>query len=347
PFDRSIFPVLPDAALWHRILEFCERTIIIDLILFNKNKEKVSFKKSTPEEIAATDVIKTLKKAEEIRKDRHRIFFIGHHEGYLGPYFVRSGIRKLGFDILGKNCNTIVGPRMLSNVVLRNGAANVGNLFITVPSQKTTAIQTQGLADELKKTAKRTQCLIKMPNSGLNIIRELDYDTFMNAFVNGNDKTFKTFTSSLNAKEAKEFKDYFDSYEFPESMKDFTIEDYNLFKNIMDDCFIIFPEGSRSYIEPDGSVVMKYFNPRYFDAYMKPGDYVIPINVAGGSDFARGWVLRRAIMGIAMDDPFEVTAKMMKNSEDIGIDVMKKVAALPNIKKVFFKEEIQFKNRKN
>ena len=76
----------------------------------------------------------------KIKNKGHRVFFIGHHEGYLGPYFIRSVIRKLGFDSLTKNCNTIVGPRMFSNVVLRNGAANVGNLFVTVPSQKTTAI---------------------------------------------------------------------------------------------------------------------------------------------------------------------------------------------------------------
>jgi len=347
PFHRNIFPVLPDDAFWHRVWEFCEKRYVLDIILNNRDGKQVSFKKSAREEIESTDVIKTLKKLTDIKiNKRRRIFFIGHHEGYLGPYFVRSAIRKLGFDALTKNCNTVVGPRMLSNVVMRNGAANVGNLFMTVPSQKTTVIQTHGLADELKKTAKRTQCLIKMPNSGLKLMRELDYHTFMNAFVNGDDKSFKTFTSSLDSKEAKEFKNYFDAYDFSESMKDFNIEDYNIFKNVMDECFLIFPEGSRSDFDADGSVVMKYFNPKYFDAYMRPGDYIAPINVAGGSDFARGWRLRYATLGVSMDDPFEVTAKMMKNFEETGISVMKKIAALPNIKKVLFKEEVQFRRKK-
>lgn len=343
PFNRSIFPVLPDFAFWHKLFEFLEGRVIIDIILFNKNKKQVSFKKSAPEEISSTDVIKTLKNLNEIKKKKRRIFFVGHHEGYLGPYFVRSVIRKLGFDTLAKNCNTIVGPRMLSNVVMRNGAANVGNLFITVPSQKTTAIQTQGLVEELKKTAKRTQCLIKMPNSGLKLINELDYNTFMKAFVNGNSESFKTFTSSLDSEELKEFKNYFKAYDFSESMQDLSIEDYNLFKNIMDECFLLFPEGSRSNIDHDGSVVMKYFNPKYFAAYMRPGDYIAPISVAGGSDFARGWILRSATFGISIGDPFEVTAKMMKNFEEAGISVMRKIAALPNIKKVLFKEDVQFK----
>jgi len=128
-------------------------------------------------------------------------------------------------------------------------------------------------------------------------------------------------------------------------MKEFSIEDYNLFKNVMGESFLIFPEGSRSYIDPDGSVVMKYINPKYFDAYMRPGDYIAPINLVGGSDLTRGWKLRKAKLGISMDDPFEVTPVMLKNFEEAGLDVMKKIANLPNIKDVRYKEEIQFKKR--
>jgi len=342
PFNRNIFPVLPDSAFWHKFFEFLEKKKVIDIILVNKNKTKTSFKKADKDEIASTDVIKILTHLVKIKNSGHRIFFIGHHEGYLGPYFVRSVVRKLGFDTLTKNCNTVVGPRMLSNIVLRNGAANVGNLFLTVPSQKTTAIQTDGLADELRKTAKRTQCLIKMPNSGLKLIRQFDYSDFMNAFVNGCDETFNIYASSLNFKEIKELKAFFKSYNFCESMKDFSIEDYNLFKGAMGESFLIFPEGSRSNIDPDGSVVMKYINPKYFDAYMRPGDYIAPINLVGGSDLTRGWKLKRATLGISMDEPFEVTANMLKNFEESGLDVMKKIAALPNIKVVRYKEEIQF-----
>lgn len=346
-FDRNIFPVLPDSAFWHKFFEWCERKKLIDIILVDRNKKRTSLKHGTAEEIASTDVIKILHRLVVIKNRGRRIFFIGHHEGYLGPYFVRSVIRRLGFDVLTKNCNTVVGPRMLSNVVLRNGAANVGNLFLTVPSQKTTVIQTHGLAEELRKTSKRTQCLIKMPDSGLKMIRKFSYSEFMGAFVNGDDRTFKIYTSSLKPAEIKELKTFFKLYSFSETMKDFSREDYDLFKNVLGESFLIFPEGSRSNIDPDGSVVMKYINPRYFEAYMRPGDYIAPINLVGGSDLTRGWRLRAARLGISMDDPYEVTEEMLKNFEESGLDVMKKIAALPNIKTVRFKKEIQYGQRKS
>ncbi|MCU0845883.1 MAG: hypothetical protein MUC76_13270 [Spirochaetes bacterium] len=340
-FHRNIFPVLPDSAFWHKFFEFLERRKVIDIILVNKNKKRTSLKSGTPHEIESTDVMGILRRLAAIKNSGRRIFFIGHHEGYLGPYFMRSVIRKLGFDTLTKNCNTVVGPRMFSNLVLRNGAANVGNLFLTVPSQKTTSIQTRGLAGELRKTAKRTQCLIKMPDPGLKMILENDYADFMNAFVRGDAKSFEICTSSLNQDELRELRAFFIKYGFAETMKEFSVEDYTLFKNVLGESFLIFPEGSRSYVDPDGAVVMKYINPKYFEAYMRPGDYIAPVNLVGGSDLTRGWRLRRARLGISMDDPFEVTARMLKNFEEAGLAVMQKIAALPNIKIVRFKEEIQ------
>ena len=342
PFHRNIFPVLPDSAFWHKFFEYLERKKITDIILVNKDQRRTSFKNGSPEEIASTDVNRILNDLAEIKKSGRRIFFVGHHEGYLGPYFVRSVVRKLGFDILTKNCNTVVGPRMFSNIVLRNGAANVGNLFITVPSQKTTAIQTHGLADELRKTAKRTQCLIKLPYSGLKMIEKYDYAQFISAFVNGDDESFNAHTSALGADEIKELKEFFSIYNFSESMKNLSIEDYDLFKKVMGETFLIFPEGSRSNIDPDGAVVMKYINPRYMDAYMRPGDYIAPISLAGGSDITRGWRLSPAVMGISMDEPVEVTANMLENFEVAGIEIMKKIASLPNIKEVRFSEEVQY-----
>ncbi len=341
-FDRNIFPVLPDSAFWHRFFEWCEHKKLIDIIFVDRDKKQTSLKKSSREEIASTDVMKILKNLVEIKNRGHRIFFIGHHEGYLGPYFVRRVIRLLGFDNLAKNCNTIVGPRMLSNVVLRNGAANVGNLFLTVPSQKTTVIQTHGLAEELRKTSKRTQCLIKMPDSGLKLVKQFGYNEFMNAFVFGNDETFRKGTASLTPGETRELKSFFKTYNFAETMKEFNIADYNIFRKVLGECFLIFPEGSRSNIEPDGTVVMKYINPKYFEAYMRPGDYIAPINLVGGSDLTRGWRLRAATLGISMDTPYKVTAEMMKNYEESGLEAMRKIAALPNIKPVKFSKEVQF-----
>ncbi|MBF0227334.1 MAG: hypothetical protein HQK76_17960 [Desulfobacterales bacterium] len=344
-FDRCIFKVLPDSAFWHKFFERAEKKNVIDIILVDKNGSRVSFKNSNSDAIEKTEVIQILKRISDIKNKGYRIFFVGHHEGYLGPYFVRSVIRKLGFHNLAKNCNTIVGPRMFSNVVLRNGAANVGNLFITMPSQKTTAIKTDGLADELKKTAKRTQCLIKLPESGLYLIKKLDYEEFMKVLTDKDTDKFQKHTSFFDAKHAEELTSYFETENFVESMQDFKREDYDIFKTVMKESFLIFPEGSRSYTDPDGAVVMKYVNPKYLQTYMRPGDYIAPISLVGGSDITRGWRLRPGKLGISLGNPFEVTADIIANYETEGVNIMRKIAELPNIKEVRFKPEIQFKKK--
>ena len=344
-FDRCIFPVLPDSAFWHKFFENAERRNVTDIFLVESSGNRVSFKHSPPETIAATEVVHILKRLSTIKNNGRRIFFVGHHEGYLGPYFVRSVIRKLGFHDLAKNCNTVVGPRMFSNVVIRNGAANVGNLFFTVPSQKTTSIKTEGLAEELRKTARRTQCLIKMPDAGLYLIKKLGYDDFMKVFVNSDTETFTQYTSFLDAEHIEELAGFLETENFSEAMKDFHREDYRLFKNIMHECFLIFPEGSRSYSDADGAVVMKYINPKYMQAYMRPGDYIAPVNLVGGSDITRGWRLRSAPLGISMAEPIEVTPKLLENYEEEALNVMRTIAGLPNIKNVRFKDEVQFKRQ--
>jgi hypothetical protein len=335
-FDRCIFPVLPDTAFWHKFFEYQERKNVIDIILVARNGERVSFKNDDPKKIRASEVVRILQKISAIKKMGRRIFFIDHHEGYLGPYFVRSVLRKLGFDNLTKNCNTIVGPRMFSNVVIRNGAANVGNLFLTVPSQKTTTIRTEGLADELKKTAKKTQCLIKLPDAGLMMIEKLDYQEFMSTMLALDFANLERYTSTLTPEKIDELKGFLKAENYADAMKDFKQEDFDLFKNIMREPFLLFPEGSRSRSGPDGEVIMKYVNPKYMQAYMRPGDYIAPVNLVGGSDITRGWRLRRAKLGISLDEPFEVTAKMIENYKEEGLNVMRKIAALPNIKKVVF-----------
>jgi hypothetical protein len=340
-FDNSIFPVLPDTAFWHKFFEFAERRKVIDIIMVNKDGHQVSFKHGRPEDIAGTDAVRILKALSTIKNQGRRIFFVGHHEGYLGPYFVRSVIRKLGFHLLTKNCNTIVGPRMFSNLVLRNGAANVGNLFVTVPSQKTTAIRTSGLAEELKKIARRTQCLVKLPDAGLYLIRKFSYDDFMKVVVNGRTDELARHTPLMDAGTQKDLVDFLESENFSEAMRDFSRKDYDLFKQIMKESFLIFPEGSRSYTDPDGAVVLKYINPKYLQAYMRPGDVIAPISLVGGSDIARGWHLHSATLGISMGEPVDVTAEMLENYEEEGVAIMKGIAGLPNIKMVRFKEEVQ------
>ena len=48
-----------------------------------------------------------------------------------------------------------------------------------------------------------------------------------------------------------------------------------------------------------------------------------------------------------MGDPVEVTDKMIEDYEEEGINIMRKIAQLPNIKMVRFKEEIQYKRAAN
>lgn len=337
-FDRCIFPVLPDSAFWHKFFEYQERKKVIDIILVAKNGDRLSFRHGDKKDIISSEVVRILQKISAIKKAGRRIFFIGHHEGYLGPYFVRSVLRKLGFDNLTKNCNTIVGPRMFSNVVIRNGAANVGNLFLTVPSQKTTTIKTEGLAEELRKTARKTQCLIKLPDAGLMLVEKLDYEEFMSKIFSKGMTNLERYTSLLTSGDADGLTSFLKDENYVDALKDFKKEDFYLFKNIMRECFLLFPEGSRSHTGPNGEVIMKYVNPKYMQAYMRPGDYIAPVNLVGGSDLTRGWRLRPARLGISLDEPFEVTSEMIENYEVEGLNVMRKIAALPNIKKVLFNQ---------
>ena len=105
--------------------------------------------------------------------------------------------------------------------------------------------------------------------------------------------------------------------------------------------FLIFPEGSRSYIDKNGDVTMKYVNPRFMQAYIRPGDIILPLNLVGGSDITKGLLLSVANMGLSVAEPYEVTQDMIDNYEVEGVNVMRKIAALPNIKRVFFDENIQ------
>ncbi len=338
-FNRCIFPVLPDTAFWHKFFEYQERKQVIDIVLVDRNGERLSFRHGNADAIRSSEVVRILQRISAIKASGRRVFFIGHHEGYLGPYFVRSALRKLGFDNLAQNCNTIVGPRMFSNLVLRNGAANVGNLFVTVPSQKTTEIRTEGLADALQQTARKTRCLIKLPDAGLKLIETLDYDAFMASVVNGDSQSHKHHTALIEPEKAADLKAFLDTENYGDVMSDFTPQDFDLFKTIMRECFLLFPEGSRSHTGENGEVIMKYVNPKYMPAYMRPGDYIAPVNLVGGSDLTkRGWRLSPARLGISLDDPFEVTSEMIDNYHEEGLNVMRKIAALPNIKPVVFNQ---------
>ena len=340
-FNRSISPVLADSALWHKLFVFLERRNIKDIILVDKKKRRVSINQDSKHAAESSQVVRTLYEASVLKAKGHRIFIIGHHEGYLGPYFVRSVFRKLGFDNLTGNCNTVVGPRMFSNLVLKSGASNVGNLFLTLPSQKTTQVKEAGLAEALQKNARRTQFLIKMPNAGLKLIEAMSFEDFVSSVINYKTNSALHASDLLTQDEKNEIIAYLDNIHEFETLNGLDQEDYELFKSVMYEPFLLFPEGSRSYTDEKGDVTMKYVNPRYMEAYLRPGDVILPVNLVGGSDITNGWRLSPAVLGLSVASPYEVNAEMISNFETEGLNVMRKIADLENIKRVTFDESIQ------
>tara|TARA_R110001592_G_scaffold248308_1_gene510562 strand:- start:23592 stop:25295 length:1704 start_codon:yes stop_codon:yes gene_type:complete len=345
PFSisRSLSPVLPDSRLWHKFFDILERRHIKDLILVSESGERTSFKYDPQYLIDSCEVKQRLYQASLLKSTGRRVFIIGHHESYVGPYLVRSVLRRLGFENLAANCNTVVGPKMFSNIVLKNGASNVGNLFLTLPSQKTTVVNEKDLATALAKTARQTQFLIKMPNQVLRLIEGMSYHDFMNRLVRFERISFEEITNELIPEDKFVVREYFNFAHENHALDELEREDFELFKKVMYEPFLIFPEGSRSYVEKNGDITMKYVNPRFMQAYLRPGDVILPLNLVGGSDITKGLLLSVANMGLSVGEPFEVSQVMIDNYEVEGLNVMRKIAALPNIKQVFFDEDIQGK----
>ncbi len=345
-FNRSISPVLEDSAMWHKIFVFLEKKNIADIVLVGDEDKRISLNDDSKAVVGSSQVVRTLYEVSVLKAAGHRVFIIGHHDGYLGPYFVRSVLRRLGFENLAASCNTVVGPRMFSNIVLKSGASNVGNLFLTLPSQKTTAVKANGLAEELQKTARRTQFLIKMPNAGLKMIEKMTYSEFMGSILNDDNQRFDAATVDLDEADKQNLSEYLNLSRQSSGVADLDRADYYLFKSIMYEPFLIFPEGSRSYKEENGDITMKYVNPRYMQAYLRPGDVILPVNLVGGSDITNGWRLSPATLGLSVGKPYQVDAEMIENYEIEGLEVMKTIAALPNIKKVHFSSDVQAGSRR-
>ena len=355
-FKRSLSPVLPDRALWHKLFGILEARYIQDIILVDEDGKQTSFKNDSKRQIESSHSVRHLYEASVLKAHGHRVFIIGHHEGYLGPYFVRSALRRLGFDNLAENCNTVVGPRMFSNIVLKNGASNVGNLFLTLPSQKTTVVNEKRLATALSKTARQTQFLIKMPNAGLKLIEQFSHKDFMQLILNYPDLGSEQaeFNIGLNwldevltEEERNEFIAYLHATNAIKVMADFDKQDYDLFKQVMHEPFLIFPEGSRSYVSKDGSVTLKYFNPKYLQAYMRPGDVILPLSLVGGSDIIKGVKLLKGKLGLSLGSPYEVTAEMIENYSIEGVEIMRNIANLANIKNVELSDAVQAGEKKD
>lgn len=349
-FKRSLSPVLPDRALWHKLFGLLESHYIQDVILVDDDGKQTSFKHGSKKQVESSHSVRHLYEASVFKAHGHRVFIIGHHEGYLGPYFVRSALRRLGFDNLVENCNTVVGPRMFSSLFLKSGASNVGNLFLTLPSQRTTKVNEDGLAEALQQSARRTQFLIKMPDVGLKLIEQFSYRDFMALIANYSTLATETELKSsgltwlqevLTDLEVAELVEYLASSDAARVMADFDKQDYDLFKQVMHEPFMIFPEGSRSYVEENGDVTLKYFNPKFLQAYLRPGDVIMPLSLVGGSDILQGVKLKQGKLGLSLGTPYEVTADMIDNFAIEGVEVMRNIANLTNIKNVRLNDSVQ------
>lgn len=357
-FKRSLSPVLPDRALWHKLFGLLESHYIQDVVLVDDDGKQTSFKQGTKKQVESSHSVRHLYEASVLKAHGHRVFIIGHHEGYLGPYFVRSALRRLGFDNLVENCNTVVGPRMFSSLFLKSGASNVGNLFLTLPSQRTTKVNEDGLAEALQKSARRTQFLIKMPDVGLKLIEQFSYRDFMDLIANYSNlvtetepeiKTEPTLQSSglswlqevLTEVEVGELIEYLTTCDAANVMADFDRQDYDLFKHVMHEPFMIFPEGSRSYVEENGDITLKYFNPKFLQAYLRPGDVILPLSLVGGSDIMQGVKLKQGKLGLSLGTPYEVSAAMIDDFAVEGVEVMRNIANLTNIKQVRLSDSVQ------
>jgi hypothetical protein len=349
-FKRSLSPVLSDRALWHKLFGVLESRYIQDIVLVDHDGKQTSFKDDSKRQVESSHSVRHLYEASVFKAHGHRVFIIGHHEGYLGPYFVRSALRRLGFDNLAENNNTVVGPRMFSSLLLKSGASNVGNIFLTLPSQRTTKVNEDSLAAALQKSARRTQFLIKMPDVGLKLIEQFSYRDFMQLILhyqNLHDEQVKLNSSLswidevLSADETAELVGYLSDSDAVHVAAELDKQDYDLFKQVMHEPFLIFPEGSRSYVEDNGDITLKYFNPKYLQAYLRPGDVILPLSLVGGADILQGIKLTKGKLGLALGEPYKVSAEMIENYAEEGIEVMRNIANLPNTKKVHLSDAVQ------
>ena len=86
--------------------------------------------------------------------------------------------------------------------------------------------------------------------------------------------------------------------------------------------------------------------PRGRLAYLRPGDVILPVDLVGGSVITNGWLLSPAVLGFSVGKPYQVNAEMIENYETEGLEVMKTIAALPNIKNVHFSSDVQAGSRR-
>jgi hypothetical protein len=94
-------------------------------------------------------------------------------------------------------------------------------------------------------------------------------------------------------------------------------------------------------VDANGDITLKYFNPKFMQAYLRPGDVILPLSLVGGSDIMQGMKLIRGKLGLALGSPYEVTQEMIDNYASEGVEVMRNIANLTNIKKVRLNDSVQ------
>ena len=334
---RVITPVTPDKSFLHKLLLFLENVFMVDLVLVDLSTYKqTSALQDKQTDIVASDAVKMLTIIKRLKARKKRIFFVGHHEGYVGPYFLRTVIRRLGFDDLGANCNSIIGPKMLSNIAFKKIANNIGNSFLVLPSQKYKPIKHEALKNHLTELSICTQYLIKMPSSLQLLIENFSYEKFISIFSNLTENNTELLVHNMSSTTKKEALAYLATVKKAQPFRTLNRSDYEKFLELMYEPFLLFPEGSRSHILSDGTVQLKPVNPRYMPAFMRPGDIVVPVSLTGGHDALKGVFLRPAICGFSIGEPIEISSEMLRNYQIEGLEIMKKIAELPSLKKVIF-----------
>ncbi|WP_156506217.1 hypothetical protein, partial [Oleiphilus sp. HI0117] len=66
-FSRSISPVLPDTALWHKFFVFLENRNIADLILVGSKGERVATKHDSKHVVGSSEVVRILYQASVLK----------------------------------------------------------------------------------------------------------------------------------------------------------------------------------------------------------------------------------------------------------------------------------------
>ena len=96
--------------------------------------------------------------------------------------------------------------------------------------------------------------------------------------------------------------------------KKLTDEECEAFEKLRHEFGFIFPEGSRSTLNEDGSITLKYINPGFLN-FIRPGDYIMPLNQCGAEEIlpnGKQWPNWKQNVQLSAGKPILMTAEMLK-----------------------------------